>query len=213
MNDKIQLEMQLESQRSELEKIKYALSMLVQHAPLTLEISDYTRVLFVQSMEVVIETRLSNIREITEQLDNLTSERVLDTECVNIETLVGKVAAKVHSDDESVTFEMVGGAIYVLCHTQLCCENVYVEDICGDLDDLVGSVIYYANEVSSDAAAASCENSATWTFYNIGTNKGSVTIRWLGMSNGYYSESVNFIMIKEPTLPALTKEVGREKLN
>ena len=39
------------------------------------------------------------------------------------------------------------------------------------------------------------DNSVTWTFYEIATNKGRITLRWCGTSNGYYSESVDFVKV------------------
>lgn len=118
--------------------------------------------------------------------------------------LVGKTLKEVKKiDEEQLRFETVDGEEYVMMHHQDCCEHVYIEDICGDLEDLVGSPIVVAEEVSNSGEFSDgwpdnvpepeySDESWTWTFYKLATNKGSVTIRWYGSSNGYYSESVDF---------------------
>ena len=76
-------------------------------------------------------------------------------------------------------------------HRQHCCENVRVEDIVGDWQDIIGSPVIFASESSNKKNTSEWVGSSTWTFYNISTIHGSVTIRWLGTSNGYYSERVD----------------------
>jgi len=81
-------------------------------------------------------------------------------------------------------------------HDQDCCESVYVDDIDGDLSDLIGSPITLAEErTDNDQNPGRWCESFTWTFYTFATVKGYVTIKWFGSSNGYYSESVTFAKI------------------
>jgi hypothetical protein len=100
----------------------------------------------------------------------------------------------VSDDREEIEFTTCDGKSYKMYHNQDCCEHVYVEDIVGDLDDLIDTPIIAAREdTNSNNPLPDSDASHTWTFYTITTLKGTVTIRWYGTSNGYYSEAVNFI--------------------
>ena len=128
----------------------------------------------------------------------------------NISDLIGKTLSRVTRQNDQINFYCTDGIAYAMYHYQNCCENVSIEDINGDLDDLVGAPIIIAEAVVSceetPEQAAKEEKrkqeegedyydyreSFTWTFYKFATIKGYVTIRWYGLSNGYYSEGVDF---------------------
>ena len=112
---------------------------------------------------------------------------------VQIDALKGKTFVSVTETDATVTFH--GTPSYRLEHQQDCCESVWLEDVTGDLADLVGSPIIMAEESSEVGKDDGCEHT-TWTYYKLGTAKGYVTLRWCGTSNGYYSESVDLFELE-----------------
>jgi hypothetical protein len=115
-----------------------------------------------------------------------------------IQALVGKllVAVTVNDDKTEILFETSYGEFYRMFHGQDCCEYVRIEDINGDLNDLIGDTILEAYESSNSddpiPEGVDSDASHTWTFYRLRTMKTTVVIRWLGTSNGYYSEDVDF---------------------
>lgn len=116
------------------------------------------------------------------------------TEHAIISEFIGKTFTKIEGgvQDSELKFYCEDGYVYTMYHNQDCCETVYVEDIIGDLQDLVGSPIYSAEEVSQHNPYA--YESGTWTFYRMKSNRwdrDTIVIRWNGESNGYYSESVD----------------------
>ena len=122
---------------------------------------------------------------------------------MEIKDLIGKTLIKISVGEESteILFYDNIGKIYKMYHEQNCCEKVYVEDICGEIEDLINSPITKASEDTNSKRNSydvdDNEDMMKWTFYNIGTEKGSVTIRWYGESNGYYSVSVDMEEVKD----------------
>lgn len=105
-------------------------------------------------------------------------------------TLASITGAEVGSDE--IVFKDTDGLEYKMLHHQDCCEDVEVNDITGDTDILIGTPILRAESVSRIADDDEGYDSATWSFYKFSSIKGDVTFRWLGQSNGYYSEEVDF---------------------
>lgn len=116
---------------------------------------------------------------------------------VPFETLLGKTIielAGLEADSEYVYIKCSDNMVYVMYHYQDCCESVTVEDVCGDVNVLLGTPITLA-EVTTEEGEDDDYGTHTWTFYKLATAKGYVTIRWYGESNGYYSESVDFVEV------------------
>ena len=97
---------------------------------------------------------------------------------MDVSTLIGKTLIAIDSaEHEEIIFTTDTGEVYKLYHDQDCCESVTVDDICGDLLDLLGSPIIEAEEVTSninpddvtDEFKKNQDDSFTWTFYKFGT--------------------------------------------
>ena len=109
---------------------------------------------------------------------------------IEFEELKGKVLSSITGcvGDSKMIFVEDNGKKYKLYNPECGFGNdvsINIDDIVGDLDDIVGSPILLAEEVSN---RNDMENT-TWTFYKLSTIKGSVTIKLYGYSNGYYAES------------------------
>jgi hypothetical protein len=115
-----------------------------------------------------------------------------------ISEMIGKKFSDVYANEDQTELIFIGvDEKFTFYHDQDCCEGVSINEIHGDLEDLVGEPLLLAEEATSSenpqdlAAVPEYQDSFTWTFYKFATRKGYVTVRWYGESNGYYSESVS----------------------
>ena len=128
-----------------------------------------------------------------------------DYDFPNMSDLIGKTFTLVrrenYLDNDAILFTSNEGERYILTHLQDCFEHVYIEDICGDLKDLENIPILESAEIDGESPGFSDveyePESYTWTFFKLGTIKGSVTIRFFGSSNGCYNESAGLCRLKD----------------
>lgn len=113
-----------------------------------------------------------------------------------LQSLVGKTIIAIdgleqYSDEVIIHTECESE--YIFYHEQDCCETVLLEDFEGNELDFIGSTIVRAEEVDNYNVEDYdyYEESHTWCFYKIMTTRGELWMRWLGQSNGYYSEHVS----------------------
>lgn len=120
---------------------------------------------------------------------------------VNISDMLGKTIFAADGWEEGgdigiccPSFETTDGVLYDFCHYQECCETVVLVDVVGDVEDLVGAPLLIAEERSGGSTDGydppQGDTTQLWTFYELATIKGSVTLRFCGSSNGYYGVEV-----------------------
>lgn len=117
-----------------------------------------------------------------------------------VSELTGKIIKEIQGlekESEEVVIITECGHKYKFYHRQNCCESVALNDFEGEASDLIGGLIVSAEEVEGVGEEPRVHaDSYTWTFYKIETNKGGLWMRWLGESNGYYSEEVDISVSK-----------------
>ena len=134
------------------------------------------------------------------KVEELTIKNMIPTEVVK-----GKFL-----ENDAIVFKFDDGRVFALSHLQDCCEEVVIESIDGELNDLVGQPLLMAEvayqkvdeDNCTDATWGDCYTS-TWSFYKFATINGYVTIRFLGTSNGYYSETVDDFWVEESELECI----------
>lgn len=125
--------------------------------------------------------------------------------CIKIEDLVGEVLTHIDTDDsQSILLTTQSGRQILIEHQQDCCESVHIVDTKGNWRELIGKPILWAThkEEAPDDDIDYCE-SATQTKITFKVDDATVISRWIGESNGYYSESVD---IEEITKNPLRKD-------
>lgn len=111
--------------------------------------------------------------------------------------LIGEILTHIdtNGNDEIVLTTQSGRRIKIY-HSQNCCETVCIEDTVGDFEQLLFKPlisITHEEECSNDQEYY---ESCTKTDITFKVNDATVISKWIGTSNGYYSESVHWEELK-----------------
>ena len=110
---------------------------------------------------------------------------------VAIEQLTGMtITAVIYNEEHEKLLIHLNTHVLEMLHVQDCCETVYLADVVGNFEDLIGYPLLEVSESIVNIESAEYE-SATASYYNFKTVKANVQLRWVGESNGYYSETVD----------------------
>lgn len=119
-----------------------------------------------------------------------------------IETLAGETLTHIDVDEKEnvILLTTESGRQVRIEHDQDCCESVYIEDTEGDWRELIGKPIIAATEEIIPGGDPPPQYPDSWTRTNLTFKVDGATVinRWIGESNGYYSETVDIKEIGNP---------------
>jgi hypothetical protein len=112
---------------------------------------------------------------------------------VGIESLVGETLTYIDIDDDEgkIMLTTESGRQFMIHHYQDCCEVVRMESTEGDWDALIGKVIEIATHEEEEGPERQYSDHVTETTLTFKVDGATIISRWIGESNGYYSESVD----------------------
>ena len=117
------------------------------------------------------------------------------SQAINIDQIKGMtITAVAYKESSESLFIHLNSHVLEMVHHQDCCETVYLADVVGSFEDLIGYPLLEVSE--STVNTNSADMSSTASYYNFKTVKASVQLRWVGESNGYYSETVDCYLYK-----------------
>lgn len=161
--------------------------------------------------------RIKNYSSFNESTDNQFKwmEKEHENYLINdVSILLNETLVKIDVEKSmmSITFFTKSGRVFKMYHEHDCSEHVSIDDIEGDLDDLIGYPLTISEESTNreDSFGRTVDDSFTWTFYRFATIKGWCIIKWLGESNGYYSEAVDFYEILPINIIRLKEFIRRD---
>ena len=110
-----------------------------------------------------------------------------------VKELIGETLTHIDADEsgDTIRMETASGKVITLYHFQDCCESVRIEDTQGNWHDLIGKVIVGAEKRDGQFGEPYEADSWTRTEFTFKVDDATVISRWIGESNGYYSESVD----------------------
>jgi len=115
---------------------------------------------------------------------------------IEVGAIVGEVLTHVDTNEhgDEILLTTASGKTIKIFHSQDCCETVSIEGTDGAWHDLFGKVIVEATQSEwSDQEPKPNEYSESWTRTELKFRSDDTTVisRWIGESNGYYSEGVS----------------------
>ena len=118
---------------------------------------------------------------------------LLERKHVEFSALVGEVLDSVDIDREEnqILLTTRSGRKFVVYHEQDCCETVAISGQDGSFDKLIGKPLIEARDFAVDTTEEGIDDSQTTTTLVFRVDDQTVISRWIGDSNGYYSESVD----------------------
>jgi len=114
----------------------------------------------------------------------------------NFFELKGKIIKEINGLEigSREVFIRTNDGTYRLYHQQDCCEYVCVVKVIGNVNELIGEVLFAEEDAGAsdpDWYNESFNYSHTWTKYVLKTANASLEFWFLGESNGYYSENIS----------------------